>query len=87
MLTLSRSFGLLLLMTFAVSAQQTKTITVTKCQDCSTKASKGFQACMAGGGASAKSGVCQKTYQSHMTHCNKKWCSPKTTRVRVKTGA
>ena len=86
MLTLSRCLGLLLMMTFAVSAQQTKTVTVTKCQDCSTKASKAFQACSANGGA-ARAGACQKAYQSKMGNCNKKWCSPKTMKVKVKTGA
>ena len=83
MLTLQR-LALFLLTTLVASAQQTAVIT--KCQDCSTKASKTLQACMVASG-SANAGGCQKTFQKKMAHCNKKWCSPKTTRVKVNTGA
>ncbi len=84
MLTFPR-LAFFLLTTIAVSAQQTAVIT--KCQDCSTKAAKTLQACMVAGGSSAANGsACQKVYQRKMTHCNKKWCSPKTTKVRVNTG-
>lgn len=76
--------ALFLLATLAASAQQTAVIT--KCQDCSTKAAKTLQACMVTGG-SANAGGCQKTFQKKMTQCNKKWCSPKTTKVKVNTGA
>jgi hypothetical protein len=68
-----------------LTAQQ-QTITVTKCQDCSNKASKTLQACMAGSGA-AGAQACQKSYQGKMNHCNKKWCNPKTKKIKVNTRA
>ena len=82
MLILPR-LGLVLTLAITVSAQQT--VTITKCQDCSTKAAKYLQSCMVAGGAN--SGGCQKTYQKKMMHCNQKWCTPKTTKVKVKTGS
>jgi len=88
MLTFPRRLALgllLLLITISASAQAPQTVTVTKCQDCGTKASKALQSCMAAGGGAVPG--CQKTYQKRMTHCNKKWCNPKTTKVKVKTGS
>jgi len=82
MWTLPRRLGLGLLLLIPVSLPAQQTVTITKCQDCGTKASKSLQACMAGGGNVP---ACQKTYQKRMTHCNKKWCNPKTTKVKVKT--
>ena len=85
MLTFPRCLGLafLFLMTFTASGQQPKSVTITKCQACSTKASQALQSCMASGGNAAAPG-CQKTYQQRMKHCNNKWCSPKMTKVKVK---
>jgi len=82
------AFGLVLLLTpvSILTAQQQQTITVTKCQDCSNKASKNLQACMATGGGANAAG-CQKSYQRRMTHCNKKWCNQKTKKIKVTTGA
>ena len=67
--------------TAASSAQQA--VTITKCQNCSTNASKSLQACMATSGNAGAAG-CQKAFQKRMAHCNKKWCSPKMTKVKVK---
>jgi hypothetical protein len=80
MKTFSRhlGFGLLLLLTASVLAQPQK-VTVTKCQDCSNKAAKTLQSCMAGGNAAS----CQASYKKKMNHCNKKWCNPKTKKVSV----
>ena len=85
-------FGLFLLAMNPVSntallAQAQKTMTVPKCQNCTTQASKGLQGCMASGGGSANAQACQKTYQKKMTHCNKKWCAAKTTKVKVNTAS
>ena len=84
MSTLPRCLGLGLLLMMTVTAQQQ--VTITKCQNCSTNASKALQSCMVSGGNAAAAG-CQKTYQKRMTHCNKKWCSPKMTKVKVNTGS
>jgi hypothetical protein len=61
-------------------AQAPKTVTITKCQDCSNKAGHFLQSCMAKGDATA----CQATYKKKMAHCNKKYCNPKTTKVKIK---
>ena len=84
MLTLPRRLGLVLALTITISAsaQAPQTVTITKCQDCTTKASKTLQACMASGGNVPG---CQTVFQKRMKHCNKKWCDPKTTKVRVRT--
>ena len=75
--------GLIAMMTLTAASGQ-QTVTITKCQDCSNKASKTLQGCMAAGGPNVP--ACQATYQKRMLHCNKKWCSPKTKKVVVKTG-
>ena len=61
-------------------AQGPKTVTVTKCQNCSTKAGKTLQTCMAAHGNPAD---CQAAYKKKMTHCNKKYCNAKTTKVKI----
>lgn len=60
--------------------QQAQKITITKCQACQNKAADSFKNCQASGGGAS----CTAPYQKKMAHCNKKWCSPKTTKVTVK---
>jgi hypothetical protein len=93
MLTLKRhrGLGLLFLLTIPVSilgAQQPtapKTVKISSCQNCSTKASKSLQSCTAAGGGNSQALACQNSYKKRMAHCNKKWCTPKTTKVKVAT--
>ncbi|HEY3738232.1 MAG TPA: hypothetical protein VGL53_00235 [Bryobacteraceae bacterium] len=74
-------FGLLLLLPASTLLAQTTTTVIPKCQDCTTKASKSMQSCM----AARKGASCQADFQKHMKHCNKKWCVAKTKKVKVKT--
>jgi hypothetical protein len=81
------ALGLLLCATVPVPsllAQGPKTVTVPKCQDCTTKASKILQGCQAGGNNAQ---ACQISFKKHMAHCNKKWCTPQTKKVKVNTPA
>jgi hypothetical protein len=68
----------------AVLAQGPTTVTVPKCQDCTTKASKKLQSCTAGG---SNAQGCQASFKKHINHCNKKWCTAKTKKVKVNTPA
>jgi hypothetical protein len=93
MVNLISRFGLGLLLFVAIPAstllaQAPKTVTVPKCQACGTKAAKTLQSCMAAGGNSTSNAqACQKSYQKKMTHCTKKYCTPKTTKVKVNTAS